>query len=497
LLLKKKELLEQLFKAQARESFLDFTRYIMPAYEVNWHHALLHRTLEKFIRKEIKRLMIFTPPRHGKSQIVSKHLPAYILGHFPDAHIIAATYDSDLSKQFNRELQRIIDSEAYRCIFPDTTLYGSFVRSNSFGRYVRTTDMFEIVNHRGSYRSAGIGGSITGMGGDYIILDDLIKNAEDAYSARRRQNTWDWFLTTLYTRLEKNAGLLLTTTRWHEDDIAGRLLRSETGEDWTVVSLPALATDFLHPDDPRAVGEPLWENKYPLDVLATTKDLLGTYVFSAMYQQFPIPHTGGLFRRDFFRYFTVEDDICTMFRPDGSTKRVAIVDTVRFIAIDLAVSVKDSSDYTVAGVFGRTPDNELLVFHIERLRIEGAEHPSWVRRLYQQWKPSWIGIESVAYQLSLVQTMLREGLPVRELRPDKVREARALSAAARIEAGTVYFMDGARWMMDFENELLSFPFAAHDDQVDVLSYAAAHLSETNELFITTRRIERKSLSPLL
>lgn len=225
----------------ARRSMAEFALYTDPAYHMNWHHRLICNSLDKWVSKEIRRLMIFTAPRHGKSELVSRKLPAYIFGRHPDTSIISASYSADLASRMNRDVQRIIDSDRYAELFPNSRLYGKNIRSVAGGSFLRNSDIFEIVDHKGVYRSAGVGGGITGMGGEYIIIDDPVKNREEANSATYREKLWDWYTSTLYTRLEKEGCILVTLTRWHEDDLAGRLLnnmKQTGGEQWTVINLP-------------------------------------------------------------------------------------------------------------------------------------------------------------------------------------------------------------------------------------------------------------------
>lgn len=158
---------------QARTNLLDFTRFTMPEYRVNWHHRLICQKLDEFIEGKNKRLIIACPPRHGKSELVSRRFPAYILGRNPDAKIIACSYGSDLASLLNRDVQRIISSPEYAELFPDTKLNDANVRSTAQENYLRNSDIFEVVNHKGVYRSAGVGGAITGMGGDYLIVDEF------------------------------------------------------------------------------------------------------------------------------------------------------------------------------------------------------------------------------------------------------------------------------------------------------------------------------------
>jgi len=192
----------------ARRHLLDFITYTKPDYEVNWHHKTICDEIESFMTGECSRLILCMPPRNGKSQIVSRHLPAYLLGRNPDARIIACSYSADLAQAMNRDVQRIIDDPLYHELFPDTTLSGSNVRTVA-GNFLRNSDVFEIVGHKGVYLSAGIGGGITGRGADYALIDDPVKNREEANSPTYRERIWDWYRSTLYTRLEKGGKILI------------------------------------------------------------------------------------------------------------------------------------------------------------------------------------------------------------------------------------------------------------------------------------------------
>ena len=212
--------LEEIQKEKARRRLIDFTTFTKPDYEVNWHHRNIANVLDRMVSRELKRVMLFTPPRHGKSELVSRRFPAFILGKDPNASIIATSYNSSLASSMNRDVQRIIDSPKYQELFPNTKLIGT--HENPIGNYLRNSTMFESVNYEGSYVSAGIGGGITGRGADFVIIDDPIKNRKDAESKTHRDAVFDWFTSTVYTRLEKDACILITLTRWHEDDLAGR-----------------------------------------------------------------------------------------------------------------------------------------------------------------------------------------------------------------------------------------------------------------------------------
>jgi len=291
----------------ARRHVLDFTRWTKEDYETNWHHAVLCAYLDRMVTGDLRRLMVFMPPRHGKSELVSRRLPAYILGRLPDASIIACSYSADLAQRMNRDVQRIVDGERYAETFPGTRLYGANVRTVSQGSYLRNSDIFEVVGHRGVYRSAGVGGGITGMGFEFGIIDDPIKNREEAESLTYRESLWDWYTSTFRTRAEKDARILITLTRWNEDDLAGRLLNLAKGDpdadQWTVLRLPALFDGLdPSPDDPRQMDEPLWPNKYGPQALAGIRAAIGGYQWQGLYQQSPAAREGNRFKRAWFKF---------------------------------------------------------------------------------------------------------------------------------------------------------------------------------------------------
>jgi predicted phage terminase large subunit-like protein len=461
-------------RKRAREHLLDFTTYTKPDYQASWHHRALCEVLDRFVAGDITRLMVSMPPRHGKSELVSRRLPAYLLGRDPDANVIACSYSADLASSMNRDVQRIIDSPAYHRLFPSTTLYGSNIRTTAQGAYLRNSDIFEVVGHTGVYRSAGVGGGITGMGADFGIIDDPVKNQEEAASPTYRSKVWEWYTTTLYTRLEEaDSRILLTMTRWHEDDLAGRLIKAaekEDGEKWEIICLPALAEGPRDPRDPRREGEPLWPEKFPASRLAAMKITLGTYPWSALYQQAPAPAGGGLFKREWFRYLDHDGSDHLLHTPAGD-RRVKASDCVVFQTCDPAGSTKSSADYFVLGTWAVTPSQDLLLLDILRRRLEGPDQPALFHQGYARWRPALQGVEARNTGLTLFQQLERDGLPVVELKPDTDKFTRALPMAARYEAGCVYHLAGAPWLVDYELELVNFPGAAHDDQVDVAAYA--------------------------
>jgi hypothetical protein len=283
----------------ARRNLLDFTLYTYPNYQVNWHHELLCSYLDRFVAGDIKRLIVSMPPRHGKSELVSIRLPAFIFGKDPDAHFIGSSYGADLARHFNRDIQRVIDSPAYSRVFPATQLFDSNVRTITQGTWLRNSDVFEIVGHDGMYKCAGVGGGLTGFGFKYGSIDDPFKDAKEANSQTIRQSKWEWYTDVIYTRQAPDAGILVTMTRWNMDDTVGRLkdaMEQKDGEQWEVLELPAIMEDVAnkHPQDPREYGEPLWADRFDMTFLEKAR-AQNNYSFAALYQQSPIPHGEALF----------------------------------------------------------------------------------------------------------------------------------------------------------------------------------------------------------
>lgn len=217
----RREALEELAKRRARENLSSFVLYNHDDYIMGWFHREICRALKQFaldvIAKKSPRLIITAPPRSGKSQLVSRDFPAWFLGNYPESHIIASSYSSDLAGAMNTDVQRIIDGPRFRELFPFVFLASkeAAAKTGDTGAYKKTTDKFEIVHYRGSYRSAGVGGGITGMGADILIIDDPHKDKAEAYSATMRSRVHDWYASTAYTRLAPGGGVIVMCTRWH------------------------------------------------------------------------------------------------------------------------------------------------------------------------------------------------------------------------------------------------------------------------------------------
>ena len=294
----------------ARRNYLDFVKYVKSDYQANWHHVLLCKYLQRFVSGEIKRLMVFMPPQHGKSELVSRNLPAYILGKNPKAKIVVASYSSDLSSTFNRDCQRILESPEYQATFPLTTLNKSAVVSQT--GWLRNSDIFQTVGYGGFFKAVGVGGSLTGTACDFAIIDDPVKDSVEAMSGTYQYRNWNWYNDVLYTRIHNNTGILITQTRWDINDLSGLLLKQKengNGEDWKILCLPAIKVDNKNPDDPRNIGDPLWPERHNLEKLETVRSQ-SIRTFQSLYQQNPQPTMAG---GEFYKCFNVANQIKTLY----------------------------------------------------------------------------------------------------------------------------------------------------------------------------------------
>jgi predicted phage terminase large subunit-like protein len=416
-------------RRKARRHLLAFTEYTNGLYTPANHHRLICEKLEAVERGEIDRLMIFMPPRHGKSELASKRFPAWVLGRNPRRQIIAASYNSDLASDFGRNVRNIVAEPEFSEVFPGVTLAQD---SHAAARL--------NTNRGGAYVAAGVGTAVTGRGADIALIDDPFKDREEADSERRRDLVWDWYRSTLFTRLMPGGAIVLIQTRWHEDDLAGRLLATET--DWDVLELPALDSD----------GRALWPEWYDERALERIKATIGPREWSALYQQRPQPDEGTFFQREWLKEWVEKP------------KELNIYGTSDYAVTD------GGGDFTVHRIWGVASDG--TIYRLDGWRGQTAAD-EWVEKkldLIAKWKPlAWFGEAGVIQKA--VEPMLRRRMMDRKVfcrlewlasihdKPTRARgfQARAAMGKVRVEPGADV------------SEFLSFPAGKHDDEVDAAS----------------------------
>ncbi len=448
-------LLELKRRREATNSLLKFTEYTLPQYEAAYHHTLICDKLEAVERGEIDRLMIEMPPRHGKSELASKRFPAWFMGRNPSKQIITTSCTADLATSFGREVRNIVSDTSYSNVF-DTQLS---VDSKAAGRW--------NTSHGGVYIAAGVGGTIIGKGAHVALIDDPVKDRKSADSETDRDTVYNWYRGTLYHRLMPGGAIVLISTRWHEDDLSGRLLRDQErgGDQWEVLKLPAISDE----------GEALWSAWYDLKALNRIKAAIGPRDFSALYQQNPTPDEGTYFKRDDFFRYDVE-----------SMPAVRKYQTADFAVTDEAEA--DDPDYTEIGIHGtrrasiEVPgDDGVEIADVTKLYLcidgwSGRKEPhKWVHEYFnltKRHKPmaefAEVGVirravEGILKQQRLVRKAYGEVEWVSHI-GDKSANARALQALSQMGLVGLPNTEYGDYVLD---QLLKFPAGKYDDAVDM------------------------------
>lgn len=404
--------------------------------------------------------MIFMPPRHGKSMLTSEHFPPWLLGRFPHKNVMLCSHTADFAASWGRKARDVIEDVGSK-------MFGVQVRGDS-----SAADRWQLQGATGGMVTAGVGAAITGRGADVLIIDDPVKDLAEAYSPTVRQHTWDWYTGTALTRLEPGGAVVLIMTRWHIDDLAGRLLKAqrdggEGSAKWEVLSLPALAEadDQFGPDAlGRKPGEALWPERFDAPALIQRKQEMGTRMYTAEYQQRPLPDEGGgVFLREWWKYY--------------DSNRITDSWEFRLFSIDTAFKDRTQNDYSVVAMWC-VMRGELYVPFVFRAKMQYPELKRSVANLAAQWRPNALLIEDAASGQSLIQELRRSSrfnIPVIAARPDSDKYTRAVAAAPEVEAGKVYLPAGAPWVHEFIEEHANFPNGVNDDQVDTTTQAIRYL----------------------
>lgn len=489
----------QQFQLLARQGMLGFTLYTFPEYEVNWHHQTMCQVVDLFLTGKIKRGIISAPPRHGKSELVSRRAPAKALGDYPDKQIIQACYSATLANDMCRDVQRIIEGQEYYELYPGTNLYGAVELGRptlDLGHYAKSAEKFEIVGRRGSYKAVGARGGITGRGANYLFIDDPINSREEAESETYREKLFDWFRSEAYTRLEKDGAILITMTRWHEDDLVGRLLSEmvdgitageENIDKWDVFNFPAIKEEGEdYPYDDRKSGEALWPNKYPKNRLLQIKNSVGPYTFESMYQGSPTMKGGNVYSNDMIRYFDRDQAgnyLC--YRKDQEKPLVVSKNNLhRKTLLDPAIKLKKKNDPTGLLAVSYCTKNKVWLIEdnlMERIPVSNI-HSSSLQFAYKN-NSSEIGVEGEKVgQVIVEQSYDKDKINGRTIPFSEVsllsgghmldKMAKACIMAAHMRNERVFFLKNAWWLPKFLKQLFSFPQGKHDEAIDLMYMAS-------------------------
>ena len=429
----------------ARQSLMAFNRAMYPGYVGGAHIDRLVAALEAVERGEISRLIVTMPPRFSKSLNVSEHFPAWFLGRNPDKRIIASSHTASLSYTFSRRVRNKLQHPGWP--FPEVGIAGDKAGVTAW----------DIAGRKGGYLSVGVGGSPTGHGAQLILIDDPIRSAADADSETVRENLWEWYQGTLRTRLQPGGAIILTATRWHHDDLTGRLLTEmgQGGEQWVHLHLPAIDEDEA----------PLWPEFWSADDLAAIRVSVGSRVWQSQYMGAPTPAEGGILKRHWFGVYA---------QPE------------RYLAIiqswDTAFKDGRTADYSACVTLG-VGLNYVDVLDVYRARVE---FPDLERALEDQHLaasarypgvPITVLVEDKGSGQSLIQVARRRGnrnlnvIAVSASRPDE-KVQRVHDVSPSVEAGRVRLPATAHWLDAFVDEVVSFPLGSHDDMVDAFSAGA-------------------------
>ena len=543
------------------DSFESWLKTVSPGFNWDWtYQKLVYQKLKDVTEGRTKRLMIFLPPRHGKSELVTVRYTAWRLQQDPTLNVIVGSYNQKLANRFSRriktvlsdavsinakrkrgetvEVSTILDEPRQRAAIQSVppadrgpcegspsgvVVAGGAVYSaakkttentdhtaSPLPRPINTAEEWE-TRSGGTVRAVGVGGGITGYGAGLIIIDDPVKSRAEAESKTIRDKVFDWFNDDLYTRLEPDAPIILIQTRWHEDDLAGRLLKEaaeQNGEQWEIVSLPAIAEEVFTAEeistaegtedtedtekkketnstilpsvssassavntslaDPlvRLPGEPLCPERFSLEQLERIKQKLGTYSFSALYQQRPVPPEGSIFKRNWFKIIDKA--------PAGlKWKR----------GYDLAISTRDTADFTASFKCAMDKDGNLYIGDGFRSRMNYPEQRRYIIMKMMQERDVEHGIEDALHGRAAVEELRRNAVfrsvAFRSVRVTEDKITRALCWSTLAEEGKVFLVK-ANWNKGLIEEAAMFPKGANDDQIDAISIAVGMLSKVRQ-----------------
>lgn len=443
-----------------RRNLLAFVMKVNPAYKPGWVHRVLCRKLEKFAQDiadgKSPRLMIWMPPRHGKSELASRSFPPWFLGKFPHMEVIACSYAASLALKFSRKARSLAREPFYKNLF-NVELDPEQQSAENW-----------LTTKGGGYMPAGVQGPITGNGAHCLLIDDPVKNREEADSANTQESIKDWYTSTAYTRLAPGGGVCIIQTRWSDADLSGWQIQEMldgSEENWEVLNFPAIATK----DEPfRKAGEALHPDRYPIEALRRIERVVGERDFGALYQQNPVPDEGAYFTKDMIRNYRTVD------LPEPSV-------LTYYTAWDFAIAKGEENDYTVGITVAFDKQDRIFIVDVQRGKWDSYEIVEKILDTFEAFRPAQVGMEKGQISHAIgphLEARIRERnlyeFPFSEeslLKPGrKDKQLRARSIQGRMRQGRVFFPEDAAFRADLIHELLRFPSGTNDDQVDALAY---------------------------
>lgn len=446
---------------------IDYVRYLDPQYCVGAVHRKIAEYLEAVAQGRIRRLILTCPPRHGKSRLVTLEFPTWLAGKRENFEVASASYSAKLAVDNCRKSMWRVRSPRYRWLFPHVTMRQGKQSADDWA----TETLFR-------YRACGIGGSLTGQGADLLIIDDPLKDAREANSPTIRKAVWEWYTTTAFTRLSPRGAIIVIMTRWHPDDLVGRLLDPAYSDElrdygmghdkWHVLNLPALAKE----NDPlgRKPGEALFPERFSAEKIRSIRASIGSRAYSALYEQSPVPDGGNYINPANFMMVGLDEvpsDVRLGWYWDVATKADKLL------------------DYTV-GIKGayHIPTGNLFLLEMRRGQWNWAKTKAVMKETAERDKVL-VGIEAVAgfkvaYQEA--RAAISPDVMVLEVGVATDKLTRALPWIAKTEAKKIFLVRG-EWNGDFKNECEAFPGGKHDDQVDAVSGLHAMLANHRKLVL--------------
>lgn len=467
---------ELLRRREARRTVAAYIGYTNPKYRASGFSAAVCAALDLFLldvqagRRPI--LILQAPPQHGKSEIVSRKLPAYILGRFPSWRVGGASYSDELANAMAQDVRRNLADDRHKKLFP---------QPEEKRRYdVNRTGEFTAPGGSGGYLGVGVGAGLTGRPLDIGIIDDPVKNEKEALSPTVKEGHWNWYQSVFTTRLSENSGQIIMATSWAEDDLPGRVMSHFKGDPrLTVLRFPAINMRGEVGYNPQLPEGPLVPELHSLAKLQETKGLLSDYWWAALYQQNPRPLGGNVFKEDGVRYYLPKD------LPAKFDKVLA--------SWDCTFKDTDGTDYVVGQVWGKAGANSYLLAQV-RQRMSFTKTVREVVTLREAWpRTREILIEDKANGPAVIDTLKASVPGIIPIEPDGSKLARAHAVTSYWEAGNVWLPhpDIAPWVKDLVAELTTFPASANDDQVDALTQALRRLYPLfNKLKITQEAINK-------